>query len=590
MSATRAQKVYRIRQRASGIFTDLNETARLVRRFPRRPAPGTRRRFLSQMRGDIGGGAVSALMTVPYGMALSLAIGLSPEAGLYTSIIGNVITGFLSSSPVMISGLSATAVPVLAVVVKNYGIGAALAVGLMTGLVMTLVGILRIGRFANYLPPSIVSAFTCGLGVVICATQLKVVFGVTPAAMNFDMGIVDDIAGVVLSLGSANPQAMAVAGVVAVTMALLPRWKEEIPSSLVGVVLASIAALMFGFSASQRVGALPSGFPELRGLDFDFSQFSSLIHPALTLAGLFTINQVLTGIVVCRAENRCGSSADGSRDLIGQGVANVVTPFFGSPPGVAMLARTVASARTGATTRLSVYTHSFVLLLLVIPFRGLIGQIPLSALAAVTVMVGFQLIDWKRIRSLHLMNRTDLALFLLTFSLVVFADLIVGVGVGFLVAMLLFIERSASSTHLEEVPSAEAESNNILPKEALANNQDPTLAGVQTYRLIGPLFFASSERILKQLEKEVTAKMLVLDLSAAGLVDSAATDFLQKVFRLQTARGGDLFLIGLGKQHLFIFERGGLLNELGAHRFNFTANGGGASSYDENRATLVNTF
>ncbi|MEJ7616363.1 MAG: SulP family inorganic anion transporter [Pyrinomonadaceae bacterium] len=205
----------------------------MVRLFPKQPAPGTRGRLLSRLRGDIGGGIVSALMTVPYGMALSLAIGLSPEAGLYTSIIGNVIAGFLSSSPVMISGLSATAVPVLAVVVKNHGVGAALAVGLMTGLIMAFVGIMRVGRFANYLPPSIVSAFTCGLGVVICATQLKVVFGVTPVPIGFDMGIVDDIAGVVGALPSANPQAMLVAGVVAVVMALFPNWKENVPSSLV---------------------------------------------------------------------------------------------------------------------------------------------------------------------------------------------------------------------------------------------------------------------------------------------------------------------------------------------------------------------
>ncbi|MEJ7711739.1 MAG: SulP family inorganic anion transporter [Pyrinomonadaceae bacterium] len=298
--------------------------------------------------------------------------------------------------------------------------------------------------------------------------------------------------------------------------------------------------------------------------------------------------------MVCRAENRRGSSnnsgscgANSSRELVAQGAANIVTPFFGSPPGVAMLARTAASARTGATTRLSIFTHSFILLLFVIPFRSLIGQIPLSALAAVTVMVGAQLIEWKRIKSLRAMNRTDLALFLLTFSLVVFADLIVGVGIGFLVAMLLFIERSASSAHLEEIEKQNSENEETSSPEK-KEGELPKLLEVQTFRLIGPLFFASSERILDQIKKEVSARQLVLDLSAAGLVDSAATDFLRNVFRLQRARGGDLYLTGLGRQHLFIFERGGLLNELGAHRFSFTPRG--PSSLDEPRATLVNTF
>ncbi|HVG38440.1 MAG TPA: SulP family inorganic anion transporter [Pyrinomonadaceae bacterium] len=549
--------VYHIKQRASGLFAEWNETGALARLFPprqRRAAYG-----LAQFKGDVFGGLISALMSVPYGIALSLAMGLGPEAGLYSSIIGGLISGLLSSSPVMISGLSASAVPILGLVIKEHGVSAALTVGVLTGAMMTLLGWLRLGRFANYLPPSVVSAFTCGLGLIILTSQLKMVFGVSPAPTGFDLGIVDDLYGVAVSLGRTRPQSLLIGGVVIATMALLPKWKDNVPSSLVGVLLAAGVAALGGFDAA-RVGTLPAKFPELRAFAFDVSLLPELLHSALTLTGLFTINQVLTGIVVGRLEERGNGELNANRELRAQGIANMVTPFFGAPPGVAMLARTVASARAGAVTRISVVTHSLVLLLLILPLRGLIGQIPLAALAGVTVMVGFQLIDWKWFFRPGRVSRTDLTLFMLTFWLVVLTDLIVGVGIGFFIAMVLFIERSAEPTHLDKIPRREVESWPVNSR-----------MGVRAYRLVGPLFFASSEKLLSRLEREAANDLLLLDLGAAGLVDAAAPEFFKKVAQRQKERGGALLLANLGKQHLFMFEKGGLLAEIGSSAFAVTA-------------------
>lgn len=558
MARTGATPVYRIKQRASGLFADLNEIGPLGKLFPPRRKDQAAY-SLAQLKGDVYGGSISALMSVPYGIALSLAMGLGPTAGLYSSIIGGVISGLLSSSPVMIGGLSASAVPILGAVVKEHGVPAALVVGFLTGVMMALLGFLRLGRFANYLPPSVVSAFTCGLGLIILTSQLKLMFGVTPSPPKFELGIVDDLWGVVAALGHAQWQSMIVAAVVVATMALLPKWKDSLPSSLVGVLLASMIAALCGFSV-PRVGALPASFPELRSLGFEFSLLPELLHPALTLTGLFTINQVLTGIVVGRLENSANSELNANRELSSQGIANMVTPFFGAPPSVAMLARTVASARSGATSRISIITHSLVLLLLILPLRGLISQIPLAGLAAVTVMVGFQLIDWKWFLRPRSISRTDLMLFMLTFWLVVLADLIVGVGIGFFIAMILFIERSAESTHLEK----------ITPREVESWPVNSTMS-VRAYRLVGPLFFASSEKLLIRLEREATDDLLLLDLGAAGLVDSAAADFFKKVAQKQKEQGGALLLANLGKQHLFMFEKGGLLAEIGASSFAVTA-------------------
>jgi sulfate permease, SulP family len=191
---------------------------------------GLRERRRAQWRGDFFGGTVAALIAVPYGMALAVAIGLRPEAGLYTSIICGVVYGLLANSPVLISGLSATVVPVLGAVVHEHGVGAALATGFLCGLMMVLLGVLRLGRFVNYLPQPVVSGFTSGLGVIILTSQLKSLLGVKPPPAHFNLGVVDDVWAVAVAANQVNPAALVVAGIVIVTMALLPKWSEHAPA------------------------------------------------------------------------------------------------------------------------------------------------------------------------------------------------------------------------------------------------------------------------------------------------------------------------------------------------------------------------
>ena len=202
-----------------------------------------RENFWEQLRGDFFGGTVAALIAVPYGMALAVAMGMRPEAGLYTSILGGFIAGMLSSSPVLISGLSATAAPIIGAITHQYGIGASLLTGLLCGLAMTLIGMLRLGRFANYLPQSIVAAFTSGLGVTIFTSQLKSLLAVQSYKPSFDLGVVDDFIAVVVMLPTSHPQALIVGGIVIFTMILLPKWNEQIPASIIGVLLANLRSV-----------------------------------------------------------------------------------------------------------------------------------------------------------------------------------------------------------------------------------------------------------------------------------------------------------------------------------------------------------
>ncbi|HEX5081125.1 MAG TPA: SulP family inorganic anion transporter [Blastocatellia bacterium] len=504
----------------------------------------------ARWRGDFFGGTVAALIAVPYGMALAIAMGLRPEAGLYTSIIGGAISGMISDAPVVVSGLSATVVPVLAALVKTRGVGAALAAGALSGLIMTLIGAFRIGRFFSYLPQSVIAAFTSGLGMIIVSSQLKVVFGLNPSPAGFDLGVVDDFWVVIRAVGQSDYHALFIAALVMGLMFLLPRWKKTIPASLIAVIGASLVVYGLGWRL-PLVGALPESFPKPSVSGVDFSAFSALLHPAFTLAGLITINQLLTVVVTDRL-SEVPTEVKFNRELVAQGVANMTCPFFGAPPGVAMLARTVASARAGAVSKWSVIAHSLILLLFALPMRDLISRIPLATLGAVTVAVGLQLIDLKRFRDLPRTSRSDAALFLLTFCLVIFSDLIVGVGVGSLIAMLLFVERSAQSTRLEPVvpDPAKKEPSAIAFSPGPAHPFDETRAETQMYRLTGPLFFASSEKVLTTLMREVTARTLVLDLTRAGPIDSAATDCLRQLAERQWRRGGELRLVGLDQRLL----------------------------------------
>ncbi len=528
----------------------------------------------ARMRGDLLGGTVAALIAVPYGMALSLAIGLRPEAGLYTSIIGGAISGVLTRAPIVVSGLSATVVPVLAMLVKTHGVGAALAAGALSGLIMILIGALRLGRFFNYLPKSVINAFTSGLGIIIAVSQLKQIFGLKPQAAGFDLGVIDDIWVVARSLGAVDGRTTIVSllsiAAIFVFPKLLPKFNTYLPAPLIAVVLATIGVHLFGWHLVE-VGALPTTFPTPSVYALDFSSFSAILYPAFTLAGLITINQLLTVVVTDRLKEEAGEVRF-NRELVAQGVGNMLCPFFGAPPGVAMLARTVASQRAGASTRWSVFAHSAVLVLFLLPLRDLISQIPIAVLGAVTVATGLQLVGLDKFRELPRLNRLDAALFLLTFGLVVFSDLIVGVGVGSLAAMLLFVERAAQSTQLESVSPApvvqEFASRSDAPLGASPDASEDAISAtnleseVQIFRVTGPLFFASSERVLTQISRQATAKTLVLDLTEAGPNDSAATDCLRRIAERQRNRGGELHLIGLDQRLFDSIERDGLLKDV----------------------------
>lgn len=259
----------------------------------------------ARWRGDFFGGTVAALIAVPYGMALAIAIGLRPEAGLYTSIIGGALSGMISVAPVVVSGLSATVVPVLAVLVKTHGVGAALAAGALSGLIMLVIGVLRLGRFFHYLPQSVIGAFTSGLGVIIVASQLKNIFAVQTAPAGFDLGVVDDIWVVARVAGQCDPHTVLISAIVIGIIFLLPLWKPSVPAPLVAVVVATLAAYLFGWPV-PRVGQLPDSFPMPSLAAVDFKSFSALLYPAFTLAGLITINQLLTVVVSDRLREARG--------------------------------------------------------------------------------------------------------------------------------------------------------------------------------------------------------------------------------------------------------------------------------------------
>jgi sulfate permease, SulP family len=515
----------------SGTFTETSTATNLWQQFQHK-VQSSLQTLTTSWRGDFFGGTIAALIAVPYGMALAIAIGLPPEAGLYTSIIGGFIAGMLSDAPIVVSGLSATVVPVLAQLVRTHGLGAALAAGVLSGLLMILIGALRLGRFFRYLPQSVVAGFTSGLGLIIVASQLKAVFGVKPAAMGFDLGIVDDVWAVARVAAQSDWHTVSIAALVIAIMFGLPLWKPSVPASLVAVVAASLFAKYSGWPL-PLVGALPDSFPLPHLGNLDFSAFSALLQPALALAGLITINQLLTVVVTDRLQEVRGEVRF-NRELIAQGLANMTCPLFGAPPGVAMLARTVASHRAGAITRWSVMAHSGVLLLFLLPLRNLISQIPVVVLAAVTVAVGLQLVEVKRLREILNQNRMDALLFLLTFGLVIFADLIVGVGVGAMLAMLFFVEHAAQTTRIHKIEEE------LTTVQAVASEPH-----TQTYRLTGPLFFASSENVLRRLSREATAHKLILDLSEARPIDSEAADSLTQLAQRQHRRGGELHLIGL---------------------------------------------
>ena len=505
---------------------------------------------------DLAAGVTVGVVALPLALAFGVATGVGAAPGLITAVIAGAVAAVFGGSHVQVSGPTGAMTVVLVPLVAAQGPQVVFPVAVLAGLFVIAAALLRLGRLLAYIPWPLIEGFTVGIAVVIAAQQIPNALGVAKPDVENAAGA----AAVAVARFAEQPQ-WAVVGLLMLSVLLtaaLPRVHRSLPASLLAVAAVTAVAELAHLDVA-RIGALPSSLP-MPSLP-DLSGLGSLLGPALIVAFLAGLESLLSA----RVADGMGDSPrhDPDRELFGQGLANVASGLCGGLPATGAIARTAVNARAGAHTRVAALTHAGVLAVIVYAATGLVGRIPLVALAGVLIVTAYRMVERHNVRAVVHSTRSDAAVFALTAICTIAFDLIVAVEVGLIVACVLAL------THLANTAQAVPEP---LPADGVDSDAEHDLlaAHVLTYRLDGPLFFAASARFLAQLTLTTDVRVVILRLSGVDLLDATGARALGEIVEQLGERGITVLLKGASVRHTQLLTAVGTLQPVLAqgHVFN----------------------
>ena len=525
---------------------------------------------------DLGAGTTVAIVALPLAMAFAIASGLKPETGIFTAIIAGFLISLFSGSRVQIGGPAGAFIVIVYGIVERYGVGGLLLATFMSGIMLWAMGFFRMGILIKFIPVAVIIGFTNGIAVLIGISQIKDFLGLqiegkTPAEF---FALLHTLWN---ALPTWNPQALFLA---LLSLAIIILWQKSTqpsggqnaqgassmfhrirsttPGSIIALLVATILAQMFHLDVEtigSRFGGIPQGLPSFTiplphaadggwSLPVIWEAMKGLVAPAETLAVLGAIESLLCARV---ADNMIKDKHDSNQELLAQGFANMVVPFFGGMPATGTIARTVTNIKNGATSPVSGVIHALVLLVVVLVAAPLAQYIPLAALSAILMFVAYNMGEWHEFARLRSYRMTYRFILLAVFILTVVVDLTAAVQVGILAACFTLIYRvSYLSTEDQIDVSAWGEQ----------------AEGVKARRLVGTLFFGAV-KLIDQLQLDIPKRALVLDFSGVIYVDSSGAESLNELLEMYQEKGVPIYVYGLREQPLEMLARTGWLHDLG---------------------------
>jgi len=445
---------------------------------------------------DLAAGVTVGLVALPLAMAFAIASGLSPQAGIYCAVVTGFLISALGGSRVQIGGPTGAFVVVVAGIIARHGVDGLFMCTMMAGVLLFIMGATGLGAAVKYIPRPVVLGFTNGIAVLIASTQLKDFFGLRIEHVPGDF--YGRMKAIVDNFSTISWEATAL-GVLSIAIILLTsRFIPRIPGYIVALVSLTIVVVLLKVpveTIGTRFGGIPSGPPHLHIPQFHWSMVHGLISPAITVAMLGAIESLMSAVV---ADRMTGDKHNPNVELIGQGVANIVSPMFGGLPATGAIARTATNVRSGARTPVAGMIHSFTLLMILLFAAPLASHVPLVVLAGILMVVSYNMGEWAETGKILRLSKSDISVWLATFALTVFADLTVAVEFGMILAALLFIRKVTATTTVSEVTDDYVEAGRA---HILQDKDIPDYARV--FRIHGPFLFGATDKldmVLEQLE------------------------------------------------------------------------------------------
>jgi sulfate permease, SulP family len=513
---------------------------------------------------DLAAGITVGIIALPLAMAFAIASGLKPEQGLITSVIAGFLIAALGGSNVQIGGPAGAFIVIVYGIVERYGLANLLISTILAGVLLFVLGWFKLGTLVRYIPVSIVMGFTNGIAVLIALSQLKDLLGLRIAKMPADF--FEQLSAIAQNFATFNPYAVAIGLITFGGLFLWPRiftgnWRlpsrfvdnvagravSRFPGPIVALITTTLAVVLLHLpveTIGQRFGGIPSTLPPFALPEFSWATVKLLLIPTITIALLGAIESLLCARV---ADNLADIPRhDPNQELMAQGVANIVAPFFGGMPATGTIARTTANVRSGARTPVAGIVHAIVILLVMLVAAPLALNVPLAALAGILLYVAWNMGEWHEFARLRQFKAGHRTVFLGTFLLTVIFDLTVAIEVGLLLACVFFIYRMSQ----------------LFRAQWLTD----TPPGIAVSQLYGALFFGAVGHI-EQLEESTPTGTRVLVLEAHRLlsVDTSGVDALRQLKRSMARKGIDLVMANVNEQPRSIMSRAGFFDELGPH-------------------------
>ena len=501
---------------------------------------------------DLIAGIIVGIIALPLAIAFGIASGVTPQQGLITAIVAGFLISFFGGSDFLIGGPTGAFIVIVAGIVSQYGMQGLIIATIMAGVFLVLMGVFKMGVIFKFIPYPIVVGFTSGIALTIFSTQMKDFFGL-PLDLQVPAGFIPQWICYFQNLGSINWLEFGMSLLCLVICFSWSRVTKKIPGSLIALIVGTLASVLLSKFAGIEFATIGSKFPELaNGLPmpkpvaptFDYETIKGLVSPAFTIAILCAIESLLAAMV---ADGATGKQHNSNTELIGQGIANIVTPLFGGIPATGALARTMASIKNGGKSPVTGLIHAIVLLLIYLFLMPYAIYIPLSCLAAILVQVAYNMSEWRSFKYLLRGDKSDVAVLLITFFLTVIVDLTVAIEVGVLLAIVLFVRRVMQPSTVYALDGhrlAATENDEKITAEDTEYLDIPD--GVDVYEINGPFFFGLASR-MEELSsvKGRDTKVRIIRMRKVPFIDSTGINNLRNLCERTHKRGVTVILSGV---------------------------------------------
>lgn len=506
---------------------------------------------------DLISGVIVAIIALPLSIALALASGVSPEQGLYTAIVAGFLISALGGSKVQIAGPTAAFATIVAGIVAKNGLDGLAVATILAGILLVLMGLLRMGTMIKFIPYTITTGFTAGIAVTILIGQLKDFFGLTFTRSPVET--MEKVEEVVRTFHTANWTAVGV-GVLALAILIVwPRFFKKIPASLIAVIVTAGAVKLFSLPVNTigDLYTISSALPKFTLPAVSYETVSAVLPDAFTIAVLAAIESLLSAVV---ADEMIGSRHNSNMELVAQGVGNAASALFGGIPATGAIARTAANIKNGGRSPVAGMVHAVVLLLVLVLLMPYAALIPMPCIAAILFQVAYNMSGWRTVVNVVQHSpKSDVAVLAVTFLLTVVFDLVVAIAVGLSLACLLFMKRMAEVSDVKEWDYVEDTGDD-------QGRLKPVPSHVMVYEFTGPLFFGAADKI-PHIERNTGRDVLILRMRSVPAMDITALNSLRRLYVECRDKGIRVLFSHVNEQPMSVFKKSGLYDLVGEESF-----------------------